>query len=78
LLSRKWNERLDTLVDDLIGDGGVETAFLASIVMTAQDSIRKGEHVALSRRLWGAHNDMNPTDGGGAPPPPRAHRRPAI
>jgi hypothetical protein len=78
LLSRKWNERLDALVDDLIGDGSVEAAFLASIVMTAQDSVRKGEHVALSRRLWSANNDLNPTDGGGASPPSQARRRPAV
>ncbi len=78
MLSRKWNDRLDTLVDDLIGDGSVETAFLASILMTAQDSIRKGEHVALSLRIWSAHNDLNPTDGGGAPPPSKIRRRPAV
>ena len=82
LLSRDWNERLETLVDDLIGDGGVETAFLASILMTAQDSLRKGDHVALSRRIWSANNNLDDPDGDGPPHPPRVRgrldRRPAL
>jgi hypothetical protein len=81
LLSRKWNERLETLVDDLIGDGSVETSFLASIVMTAQESIRKGDHVALSLRIWSANNDLGAGDEDSPPPPKTRNRlghRPAV
>ena len=75
LLSRTWNERIDALVDDLIADEGVEAAFLASILMTAQESIRKGEHVALSLRIWNAHNDLDTADDGGPPTPPKPRGR---
>jgi hypothetical protein len=52
------NERLDVLIDDLIMDGGVETASLASILLAAKDSVKSDYLVTLSRRVWAASNEL--------------------
>jgi len=52
------SERLDTLIDDLILDGGVESASLASILLAAKDSVKREYHVTLSRWVWTAVNEM--------------------
>lgn len=46
------NQRIELLIDDLIEDGGVATATLASIIVAALDAIKVGHHVALCRRVW--------------------------
>ncbi len=52
------NERVDALIDDLILDGGVEAASIASILLAAQDSVTRNDLVSLSRRVWVANNDL--------------------
>ena len=58
MVPRSLNERIDILVDDLIEDGGLDTATLASILLTAQDSIARGYGMELSRRVWGAATEL--------------------
>ena len=78
------SERLDALIDDLIMDGGVESASLASILLAAKDSVKSDYVVTLSRRVWVANNDLkasqardaarpSPTDDGPASPRPSCH-----
>ena len=52
------SERLDALIDDLIMDGGVEAASLASILLAARDSVKRDCLVTLSRRVWSANNEL--------------------
>jgi len=52
------SERLDVLIDDLIMDGGVEAASLASILLAAKDSVKSDYLVTLSRRVWAANNEL--------------------
>ena len=52
------SERLDALIDDLIMEGGIESASLASILLAAKDSVKSDYHVSLSRRVWAANNDL--------------------
>jgi hypothetical protein len=52
------SERLDALIDDLIMDGGVESASLASILLAAKDSLKTDELVTLSRRIWAVNNEL--------------------
>lgn len=58
MISAALSERLDTLIDELIMDGGVEAASLASILLAAKDSVNGGYHVMLSRRVWAANNEL--------------------
>jgi len=56
--SSKILEQLDSLIDDLLNDSNLSSSSLASILMTARDSVRDGYHVALARRIWDANNDL--------------------
>jgi hypothetical protein len=58
MLAAPLSARLDALIDELIMDGGVEAASLASILLTAKDSVLRDDHVTLSRRVWAANNDL--------------------
>ena len=58
MLSMELSERVDALIDDLILDGGVEAASLASILLASKDSL-KGEYLGtLSRRVWVASSEL--------------------
>ena len=52
------SERLDAMIDDLIMDGGVEAASLASILLAAKDSLHGNFLVTLSRKVWTANNEL--------------------
>lgn len=58
MLPAALSERLDALIDDLIMDGGIEAASLASILLTAKDSIARADHVTLSRKVWRANDEL--------------------
>lgn len=58
MVSEKICERLDSLIDELILDGGVEAASLASILLAAKESARTNELLSLSCHVWTATNDM--------------------
>ena len=58
MLPTALGERLDTLIDDLIMDGGVEAASLASILLAAKDSLKSNCLVTLSRRVWSESNEL--------------------
>lgn len=51
-------DRLDTMIDELIMDGGVEAVSLAAILLAAKDSVKGRYQVSLSRRMWAAGNDL--------------------
>jgi hypothetical protein len=53
------SERLDSLIDDLILEGGVESASLASILLASKDSMNRNYLGALSRQVWAANNELN-------------------
>lgn len=46
------SDRLETLVDELIEEEGVDSAALASILLAAQDSLNHGYCMELSRWVW--------------------------
>ncbi len=52
------NDRLEALIDELIMDGGVEAAALASILLTAKDSIERSDHLSLSMKVWTANEEL--------------------
>ncbi len=58
MLCAALSDRLDGLIDELILDGGVEAASLASILLIAKDAVKKDYHVILSRRVWTANNEL--------------------
>lgn len=66
------SDRLDAMIDDLIMEGGIESASLASILLAARDSLNSDTLLALSRTVWAANNgprsvlvtDPNPTRSG--------------
>lgn len=58
MFSRTLKDRIDHLIDDLFREGGIDSASLASILVAAQDSLEKGYHLELSRRVWSASNDL--------------------
>lgn len=58
MFSAVLSERLDTLIDDLIMDGGVESASLASILLAAKDSVESDYLVTLSRKVWAANSEL--------------------
>jgi hypothetical protein len=60
--SSKVLDRLDSLIDELLNDGELSSSSLASILMAARESVRDGYHVALARRIWDAHNDLQLRD----------------
>jgi len=51
-------ERIDVLIDELLNDSDLPSSSMASILVTARESVRDGYHVALARRLWDANNDL--------------------
>jgi hypothetical protein len=73
MVPRSLSERIDTLVDELIEDGGLDSAALASILLTAWDSVERGNCLELSRRVWVAASELKYegreglTPGGGVP-----------
>lgn len=62
MFSPTLSARLDVLIDDLILDGSVESASLASILLAAKDSVKRDYHVMLSRWVWAATNEMDLAD----------------
>jgi hypothetical protein len=81
MLCAALSDRLDGLIDELILDGGVEAASLASILLTAKDSVKGDYHVLLSRRVWAANNDLQAefqAADESEPVPPRLGIRPHI
>jgi hypothetical protein len=67
MLSLSLSERLDALIDELIMDGGVEAASLASILVAAKESVSGDYHVKLSRLVWLAGNELQSGPVGGPP-----------
>jgi hypothetical protein len=50
--------RLDSLIDDLLGESDVSSSALASILTADRDSMRGGYDVALALRVWEASNAL--------------------
>jgi hypothetical protein len=60
--SSKILDHVDSLIDELLNDSDLSSSSLASILMAARESVRDGYHVALARRIWDAHNDLQLRD----------------
>jgi hypothetical protein len=56
--STKVLSRIDSLIDDLLNEGGLPACSLASMLMAARDSVQDGYHVALARLVWDASNNL--------------------
>ena len=65
--SSKILDRVDSLIDELLNDSELSSSSLASILVAARESVRDGYHVALARRTWEAHNDLQLRDAQGLP-----------
>ena len=48
--------QLDTMIDDLLNEGDLPAASLASMLVAARDSVKDGYHMALARRIWDVSN----------------------
>ncbi|WP_406696837.1 hypothetical protein V5E97_38195 [Singulisphaera sp. Ch08] len=57
LVSQGLNHRIEMLINDLIEEGNVATASLASILVAAQGAVAGGYDVALCRHVWMASRD---------------------
>jgi hypothetical protein len=58
MVPRSLCDRIDTLVDELIENGGLDSAALASILVAARDSVDQGYCMELSRRVWVAATEL--------------------
>jgi hypothetical protein len=45
------NERVETLIDDLIEDGGLASGSLASVLLAAREAVHDGYGLEFSRRV---------------------------
>jgi hypothetical protein len=61
MLPRYLVEHLAALTDDLLVADGTEAAFLAAILLRAQEALSHGSLAALCTRLWQA--EWPPTEG---------------
>jgi hypothetical protein len=52
------SEQLELLIDELILDGNLDSASLASILVAAHDAVHGDYHATLSRRVWAAHHQL--------------------
>jgi hypothetical protein len=67
MFPRALSDRVERLINDLIEEGGLDSASLASILVAAQDSVREGYCLELSRQVWLASNALKvPGSGSGA------------
>jgi hypothetical protein len=60
------SDRVEALINDLIDEGGLASASLASILLAAQDSLNQGYSLELSRRVWLVANELRTSALGGA------------
>jgi hypothetical protein len=58
LIPQQLTERIDRLINDLIEDGGVASASVASILVAAQEAVEFGYDVALCRSVWAATAEL--------------------
>lgn len=61
MIPKALDHRIEALIDDLIVDGSIATASLASILVTARSAVQGGYDVALCRRVWAAAGDLQKT-----------------
>lgn len=59
MLPPTLDDRLTALIDDLLREDCVETALLASILLTAQEAIKDGSVATLSLQVWKAHRSLH-------------------
>jgi hypothetical protein len=62
MFSRTLRDRIEELVDELIEEGGLDSAALASILVAARDSVDLGCCMELSRRVWLAATELRPAE----------------
>jgi hypothetical protein len=62
------HDRLKSLTDALIDQEDLDAAWLASVLLAAQDSIEKGDVAAFAVRVWRANQAESPPPGKVADP----------
>jgi hypothetical protein len=67
MIARKLRQRLKRVTDALIKEADVDAAWLASVLLAAQDALEKGEIADFAVRVWRANQP---------PPDPTAEIRP--
>lgn len=72
MLPRMLDERLSALIDDLLHEESVPTSLLASILLSAQESVKDGTLARLATELWKAREHA------GEPCPPLDPGHPMI
>jgi hypothetical protein len=60
--STKVLSQIDSLIDELLNEGGLHACSLASMLMAIRDSVQDGYHVALARWIWDANNNLRSHD----------------
>jgi hypothetical protein len=51
MFSRSLSDRVETLIDELIEEGGLASGSLASILLAARDAVQDGYGLELSHRV---------------------------
>ncbi len=59
---RSLSDRVETLINELIEEEGIDSSALASILLAVQDSLNRGYCVELSRRVWSAASELRSED----------------
>jgi hypothetical protein len=62
MIPSKLLDRLDRLTDALVREKDLDSAFLASVLLAAQDSVRSNELAAFAQRVWQANNSPQEQD----------------
>ena len=62
MFPRSLNDRVETLIDDLIEDGGLATGSLASVLLAARDAVQDGYGLEFSRRVRLTLDELRPRD----------------
>ena|GEM_PF-2761979 len=58
MVPQRLHQRIEVLIDELIEEGNVATASLASIFVAAQEAVAGGYDVALCRHIWSGLREL--------------------
>jgi hypothetical protein len=70
MFPRSLSDHVDLLINALIEEGSVDSASLASILVTAQDSVDRGYSLELSRQVWLVANELRSVERPAVPAEP--------
>lgn len=78
MIPRSMSDRVETLIDELIEEGGLASGSLASILLTARDAVQDGYGLELSQRVRLSLDEIRrrgPSDPNGTMGPRQAESR---